>query len=79
LLRIAYPEHKWLPWKFAHKPVSFWRSLDNQREYLDWLGKELKFTRMEDWYKITGKDFARNGGKRFLLIMKYVQRTNYFF
>ena len=40
----------------------FWKHQNNQRAYMDWLGKKLGFSKMEDWYNITRKDFRENNG-----------------
>lgn len=62
LLQAVYPEHSWMPWKFKKTPDGFWTSLDNQRNYMDWLGNVLGFTTREDWYNIKQTDFVNNGG-----------------
>jgi very-short-patch-repair endonuclease len=53
LTKNIYPEYKWLPWKFIQVSSGFWDNLVNQREYMDWLFKELKYETMEDWYNLT--------------------------
>eukprot|EP01125_Pyxidicula_operculata_P017279 TRINITY_DN6048_c0_g1_i1.p1 TRINITY_DN6048_c0_g1~~TRINITY_DN6048_c0_g1_i1.p1 ORF type:complete len:420 (-),score=48.57 TRINITY_DN6048_c0_g1_i1:135-1205(-) len=57
-LQELFPERTWHPWKFNQVPRSFWKSVDNQREYIEWLYNELKYQNMDDWYKLTGKDMA---------------------
>ncbi len=52
LLSLLYPDHEWLPWKFA---TSFWSDTTSQRAFLEQVSKELKVTKIEDWYKITKK------------------------
>src|SRR5689334_22139684 len=47
LLESAYPEHKWVVWKFNTVPVGYW-SLENQIQFVDFLGKQLQFRDMED-------------------------------
>ena len=34
----------------------WWNVYENQKEYIEWLGKELGYTTMEDWYKIISED-----------------------
>lgn len=53
MLQTVYPQHHWLPWLFARVPVGFWDNMDNQREALEWLGKQMKFSKMEDYYNLT--------------------------
>jgi very-short-patch-repair endonuclease len=62
MLKSIYPEYKWIPWKFISSPNNFWDKIENQRNYIKWLFKELKYEKIEDWYKITQKDFNNNCG-----------------
>jgi hypothetical protein len=55
LLSRVYPEFEWLPWKFGNCPPSFWKDLKNQRNFMEWVGKQLNVNEMEDWYKVTHK------------------------
>ena len=69
-LQSIYPEHEWYPWLFPQNvPTGFWNIKENQKRFMDWLGKKLKFTRLDDWYKITVRDLTRNGGRS--LLTKY--------
>lgn len=45
----AFPDHKWLTWKFGTVPMRFWDDKNNQKQYLEWLGVQLGFSSMEDW------------------------------
>jgi hypothetical protein len=66
-LQLVYPQHPWLLWKFPQKlPSGFWDNKENQKKFLDWLGNELGFKYMEDWYKIRAKDIIKHGGKALL-------------
>jgi hypothetical protein len=49
----VYPEHEWLPWRFSKVPNGFWDDIKNQRDFLDWAGKQLNYKNKEDWYKVT--------------------------
>jgi hypothetical protein len=46
-LSDVYRDHKWLPWKFQQVSAGFWDSPANQRDYFDWLGKELGIVTLE--------------------------------
>jgi len=59
----AFPEHKWLPWKFTTAPNGFWDDLRNQRAFLDALKEEKGYTSMEEFYQLTGKDLVKAGGR----------------
>jgi hypothetical protein len=54
--------HKWEKWKIKIAPHAFWKNENNRREFMEWLGNELKFTSMEDWYQISVKSFHDNNG-----------------
>jgi hypothetical protein len=42
---------------------------DNERGFMDWLGSQLGFKKMEDWYMVKKKDIRDKGGA--LLLTKY--------
>lgn len=52
ILKKIYPQFKWLGWKFSSAPNNFWDNIENVKEYGYWLGKELGYTKLDDWYKI---------------------------
>jgi hypothetical protein len=57
----AYPEYEWLPWKFSQVPKEFWGDIQNQKNFVDWVGKKLKYNKKEDWYKLSKEViFRRN-------------------
>ena len=64
LLMISiFPKYNWLPWKFVSGvPTNYWNNIKNRKIYMEWLGKELGYTCMEDWYEITRIDFINNYG-----------------
>jgi hypothetical protein len=53
MLTAIYPEHEWIPWKFAKVPKNFWDSKENQRKFLQYTFTELGLKDMEDWYKVS--------------------------
>jgi len=58
----AFPEHEWLGWQFRAAPRRWWDNRDNQSKYLQWLGKQLGYTKMEDWYNITYEAISSHSG-----------------
>jgi len=62
LIQANYPNHQWLPWKFSRVYQGFWDNKKNQRNYLDWLGIQLGFTDLNDWYRIFHQDIVDYGG-----------------
>lgn len=68
-LQSVYPDHNWATWKFGHLLTKHlcW-NLDNQKNFLEWLGVQLEHKSMEDWYKVTKEDVYKYGGKSLLNI-----------
>ncbi len=57
------PGRNWCEWRFQSVPDGFWDVAQNRHRYLRWLGRELGFRRLEDWYRIRTEDLAcRHGG-----------------
>jgi hypothetical protein len=50
-----YPEYNWLPWKFTVTPRGHWDNVANQRNFMDWVAKEMNFTNFTDWYQVLQK------------------------
>jgi hypothetical protein len=63
-LQFVYPNHTWYPWLFKQQnlPNGYWDQKDNQKQFMNWLGKELGFQKMDDWYKLTRENIKFNGG-----------------
>jgi hypothetical protein len=59
LLATVYPENEWLPWRFVFCPSSFWSEVKNQRNFMDWVGKQLGINDMSDWYRVS-KEVTKN-------------------
>lgn len=66
-VKACFPAYEWQEWLFAKVPEAFWQSADNRRRYMTWLGKQLGFRHLDDWYRVTTKDFQRHHGGAFLL------------
>jgi hypothetical protein len=58
--------HYWYPWLFvgcADKlDTEFWKDMDNQAKYFQWLGDRLGIQNMEGWYSVGLKEFYENHG-----------------
>lgn len=52
LVRSFFPEFTFSSWKFNRVPRSWWNDPKNQQKYIDDLGKELGFSKPQDWYKL---------------------------
>jgi hypothetical protein len=55
LFAAVYPEHEWLPWRFAGLQKDYWEKTIHQRNFLDRAGKQLKVKVQNDWYNVTDK------------------------
>eukprot|EP00026_Physarum_polycephalum_P000761 Phypoly_transcript_00762.p1 GENE.Phypoly_transcript_00762~~Phypoly_transcript_00762.p1 ORF type:complete len:886 (-),score=68.50 Phypoly_transcript_00762:72-2729(-) len=67
LLKFVYPDHNWNLWLFQDGvSADFWKCSENCTRYLEWLGDKLGFSKQEDWYKITNKNFEDNHGGQVL-------------
>jgi hypothetical protein len=51
-----HPEYPWQLWRFSPSenplPKDYWNDPKNVKEYLEWLAKELKVEKPEDWYRV---------------------------
>lgn len=62
VLQDYLPDFDWKAWKFPSVPQSYWRSPDNRRSYMKWLGSELGFKSDQDWRRLSRDDFYRLHG-----------------
>ncbi|MCP4659821.1 MAG: hypothetical protein GY856_30835 [bacterium] len=56
------PWYDWKEWLFPRVPSGFWEDAQNRLRYLKWLGGQLGFKTLEDWYRIRIRDFLDNRG-----------------
>jgi len=70
LLKFAYPEIDWIPWRFQSVPRDYWSEPKHHRFYAEWLGKVLGYRKLEDWYQIAVDDFKNHSGDG-LLVLHY--------
>jgi hypothetical protein len=62
LVESIYPNHKWKTFRRHIVPNGYWNNMENQKQFIDWLGKHLGFNLKEDWYNISSNDIKENGG-----------------
>src|SRR5688500_6705904 len=53
-------------WKFGRIPSGFWEKQENRKVFFDWLGFQLGYRSVDDWYNVTVEDFQDNKGGRLL-------------
>lgn len=61
-LRVAYPQHRWLPWRFSHAPRHIWRSRNAHRAFLDWFAASHNLAQPQDWQRIRREHLEQAGG-----------------
>jgi hypothetical protein len=66
LLPIAYPEFEWNSLCFR-RTFSNWRSQQNQRKMIDWIGEQLGIETQQDWYNVSFAEVVSNLGAHTLL------------
>ena len=59
----AYPEHRWLPWKFSSAPPKFWAVPSNRLWFLEWLREHLQLKSLSDFYSLPVEAITQHGGK----------------
>lgn len=42
LIASSYPHFPWVAWKFHRVPQGYWNNLQNQKEFMNWLGMSFK-------------------------------------
>jgi len=58
-----YPTHEWLMWKFVNTPNRYWKSMDHQIQFVEWIKGPLNIKQLSDFYQYTGEDIAKHGGQ----------------
>lgn len=58
MVMAAFPEHAWQLWRFAASPRGVWDKRETRRGYLEWLGEQLGYETLEDWYQLRIEDIG---------------------
>lgn len=68
MIEYCFPEFEIRPWELTRVGNEFWKSSENQRDYLIWLIQKynLDVNNPYDMKKITAQFVIKNGGKRAL-------------
>eukprot|EP00026_Physarum_polycephalum_P002443 Phypoly_transcript_02449.p1 GENE.Phypoly_transcript_02449~~Phypoly_transcript_02449.p1 ORF type:complete len:911 (+),score=126.14 Phypoly_transcript_02449:48-2780(+) len=61
VMRI-FNEFPWEPWKFAHAKSGYFDVFEHQMRYMKYLGEQLNFKTMNDWYNITDASITAHHG-----------------
>jgi hypothetical protein len=78
-LKSAFPNHRWLPWRFKKIPNGHWNDDSNVREFLLWVAECLGFEReLRDehpapaqWYSLTCAQLIQQGGASLVVAHNY--------
>jgi hypothetical protein len=63
LLKVIYPNHQWVPWRFPRVDMGFWTDTKTHRPYLEWILKELGLSHSaEDMLKVTTEQLRDRRG-----------------
>jgi hypothetical protein len=65
-LRDYLPTHDWHEWRFADVPGTFWQNPEHRRHYMQWLGEQLGYQALDDWYEISTQDIEAHSGRGLL-------------
>lgn len=81
-LLAIYPEHSWQLWRFRSRDgFDYFDSEENQRIFISELSKALHINQLDDWYRVSLKDFDNHGGtpllKRYNGLMLDLLQTLY--
>lgn len=83
MLRIAYPSHQWLEWKFKRASKRFWNDLRNQRAFFDHFEQITGMDSKNKWYTVQlGAITAAGGTSRCndaatIVIESVIDRVNF--
>ena len=78
-LSTVYPTCGFVPWSFQEEPVlrGYWNQphthrfftlcfIHPVRQFFDWLGVQLKYKKLDDWYFVTAREISMYGGAALL-------------
>lgn len=68
ILQKVFPDHKWQVWKFEITPKGYWNDENNQKQFMEWLGKEMGINEKGDWYRIQVSDFSQRGAEKLITL-----------
>lgn len=60
ILKMVFPKHDWMIWRFSKSPPNIWEQKDILQAYMRWLGRMLGYETLEDWYNVSINDFVNN-------------------
>jgi hypothetical protein len=76
-LRGVFPEKIWYEFKMKMTSILYWKDIENQKIYANWLGNELGYVEQNDWYNIRNRVINANFGGG--LLANYYQNSSILF
>lgn len=58
------------PWVNGRVPSGYWDTRENRVAYIQWLGEQIGFVEIDDWYQIRARHFRDHGGGALLKFYK---------
>jgi hypothetical protein len=52
-LKMAFPEHDWLEWKFEVLPPRFFEQEGNAKRFCEYAASHLNINKLNDWERVT--------------------------
>ena len=49
------PQYDWQSWKFHRVSTGHWTNIENQKGFLEKIGKDLGIIHLDDWYQFGSK------------------------
>jgi hypothetical protein len=68
-LKSIYPDHEWHWWKFRQVSARYWSVQENQREFVDWVARQVKDfdpSKPTTWSAVSAEKFQELGGATLL-------------
>ena len=67
-LSAIYPNYPWIFDKFIRESLGYFKSIENQRKFMEELFYKLKLVSLEDFYNLSTRILIKNGGKKLFKI-----------
>lgn len=63
VLKLCFPDHPWVPWKFESVSSGLWQNRENHKLYFDWLAIQIGIKQLDDWYNVNSTDLEQYGAR----------------
>jgi hypothetical protein len=66
MISAVYPEHEWVPWRFNQVSKGFWNNMENQKQTMAYVAKQLNIKDLNEWYGVTVSQVEKIAGSGLL-------------